>query len=348
MKTATLGGVRTLCVRTFPVFSVRPRTEMRCHRNEKIMKLILAMVTALTAVGCTHETDMSAINAEARKAIKRYDIAQSLAANEKVVVASTQSGSVLTSQDGGRIWTRQTLGLASLIGLAVCPNGSFVGIDFNHKVWVGDPSGSHWKSAVLEKPRIPLTVSCDALGRWHVAGSGAKISRSSDQGASWHVVDLNEDAQITGLQMLDARHGIAVGEFGLFASTEDGGDTWTVGERLPGDFYPYAVLFTNRKEGYASGLAGTVLRTQDGGRSWGKIENSTGAALYRLFIHDGKPYGVGAGGALARLAGNGFEPAAYPDAAPVFLGAGTSVPGQSSIVVGGPGGLIRAVATQAN
>ena len=312
------------------------------------MKLIMAILATLAVTGCTHDVDMSALSGEAKKTVKRYDITQALAANNNVVVAGTQSGAVLTSRDGGKTWLRQLLGQSSMIGLAVCPDGSFVGIDFNHKVWAGDANGENWKSSVLDKPRTPLAIACDSLGRWHVAGSGAKIGRSSDQGASWQVTDLNEDAQITALQMIDENQGVALGEFGLFAKTDDGGVTWKVGERVPGEFYPYAVLFVNRKEGYASGLAGTLLRTQDGGASWNKIENAAHAALYRLFLHDGKPHGVGAGGVVARLAGNSFHHLAYPDAAPVFLGAGTSVPGQSAVAVGGPGGLVRVIGTQVN
>lgn len=315
---------------------------------EKSMKLLMAMTAALAVVGCSHDPDMSSLQSEAKKPVKRYDITQSLAATASVVVAGTQSGAVLTSTDGGKNWTRQLLGPVSLIGLAVCPDGSFVGIDFNHKVWAGDASGGNWKSSSLDKPRIPLTIACDAAGNWHVAGSGAKISRSSDRGASWQVTDLNEDAQITALQMIDGKQGVAMGEFGLFASTDDGGATWQVGARVPGEFYPYAALFVSRKEGYASGLAGAVLRTQDGGVTWNKIENATNAALYRLFLHDGKPHGAGAGGVVARLAGTGFQAIAYPDAAPVFLGAGASVPGQSAIAIGGPGGLVRVIGTQVN
>lgn len=304
---------------------------------------ILAATLAIAA--CSHEYTGSD---EAAKALRRYDVIQALAANEKVVVAGTQNGALLLSRDAGKTWSRQALGQASLIDLAACPDGSFVGIDFNHKVWSADADGGGWQAGALEKPQVPLAVACDSLGRWHVAGSGAKIARSADRGASWQVADLGEDAQITAVQMIDEHRGVALGEFGLFAVTDDGGATWRPGARLPGEFYPYAALFTGRDEGYVSGLAGTVLRTRDGGASWQQIGNAAEAPLYRLFMHDGRPHGVGAGGVVARLAGDGFAALPYPDAAPVFLGAGASLAGRGAIVVGGPGGLVRSVGTQVN
>lgn len=312
------------------------------------MKFIMTMVAVLVLTGCTREPDMAAVDAEAHKSIKRYDITQSLAANGKVLVAGTQSGAALVSRDDGKTWARQMLGPVSLTGMAVCPDGSFVGIDFNHKIWVADAKGENWKSSALEKPRVPLAITCDSLGRWHVAGSGAKIAVSSNQGGSWQLTDLEEDAQITALQMIDEKQGIALGEFGLSARTEDGGATWKKGAPIAGEFYPYAVLFVDHKEGYASGLAGTVLRTRDGGVTWTRMDNASRASLYRLFLHDGKPHGVGAGGVVARLEGDSFRSIAYPDAAPVFLGAGASLPGQPAVVIGGPGGLVRVVGTQVN
>ena len=88
-----------------------------------------------------------------------------------------------------------------------------------------------------------------------------------------------------------------------------------------------------------------MLHTTDGGRSWSKQANATQASLYRLFVHDGVPVGVGSGGVIARLEGNSWRTLPYTDPLPVFLGGGASLAGQSAIVIGGPGGLVRAVST---
>lgn len=316
--------------------------------NSNISVAALAVMLA----ACSSSADLSAVNTESAKTVKRYDIVQTLGSNGQVVVAGTQSGAALKSTDGGKTWARETLGPVSLIGTAVCPDKGFIAIDFYHKVWRADATGANWKSVPIEKPRVPLTVSCDAKGRWWVAGSGAKISVSTDQGATWTVTDLKEDAQFTALQMVDDKFGIALGEFGIVVTTTDGGATWKKGTSIPGDFYPYATLFLNPNEGWTSGLAGQILHTRDGGKTWtkdpwSKDSQNAGAALYQLFLHEGKPYGTGANGIVARYDGGTWKPMAYPDAVPVFLGAGTPV-GPHLIALGGPGGLVRVVDTLKN
>lgn len=313
-----------------------------------IRNAVAAGAAILGLAACTQAPDLAAIQAERGKPVQRYDIAQSVAANAQVLVAGTQSGVMLISKDAGKTWNRQVLGPVSMIGLATCPDGSFVGIDFNHKVWSADANAANWKSVPLEKPRTPLALTCDGRGQWWVAGSGAKIARSADRGQTWDLTDLKEDAQLTTLQFIDAQFGIALGEFGTVVTTQDGGSTWQKGAKIAGDFYPYATLFLDRSVGYSSGIAGQILKTSDGGKTWNRIENAANAPLYRLFLHDGRPYGVGAGGIVARLEGEAFRAMPYPDAIPVFLGAGGELPAQKAIAIGGPGGLVRVLGTQVN
>lgn len=300
---------------------------------------------AAALAGCTQSPDLAAIHAERVKPVQRYDITQSLAANGKVIVGATQSGAALVSHDGGKLWTRTALGPVSLIGLAACPDGSFVGIDFYRKVWRADANGGNWKSVALDKPRTPLTVTCDPANRWWVAGTRAQIAVSADRGASWKITDLGEDAQITALQFIDANQAVAVGEFGLVLKSADAGATWTRQAPIAGEFYPYAVLFTSRDEGWVSGIAGQILHTRDGGATWAAQDNPTRAALYRLFAHQGQPYGVGAAGTVARHHNGMWQALPYTDALPVFLAAGAADDTHAAIAIGGPGGLIRAVAT---
>ncbi len=317
-------------------------------RVAPLAAFVAAIVVAAGLGGCSPVADVSAVMAERARPVQRYDVTQALAANGRVVVAGTQSGAVLVSADHGRSWQRRPLGAASLIGLATCPDGGFVGIDFYRKVWSADPLAENWRPVALDKPRTPLTVTCDGQGRWWVAGTRATLAVSADHGASWTVTDLGEDAQFTAIQFIDAEYAIAVGEFGMVAVSEDGGASWALRAPIPDEFYPYAMLFADRQRGWVSGLAGQILHTTDGGATWSRQANATQLPLYRLFMHQGVPHGVGAGGALARLDGDGWRAVPYSDPQPVFLAAGASLPGQQALVAGGPGGLLRVIGTDAN
>ena len=308
------------------------------------LALGISLAAALTA--CTPATDMSGVQAERGKSIKRYDIGQALAANGKVVVGATQNGAVLVSADQGKTWQRTELGQVSIIDLKTCPDGSFVGIDFYHQVWSADAAGANWKGTKLEQIKTPLSLACDPKGRWWVTGPGARIAVSADKGATWTLTDLAKDAQLTAIQFVDEATGYAAGEFGMLLATKDGGATWASAGTTDKDFYPYAALFKNANEGWVSGIAGKILHTEDGGKTWTRQTNTAGAALYRLFLHEGVPYGTGAGGIVARLEGNEWRSLPYPDPLPVFLGASASLPTQSAVALGGPGGLLRVVSTK--
>ncbi len=310
------------------------------------LKFSLGLAVICTMAACGRSIDLTAVESARQSSLHRYDIVQALAANGETVVGASQAGAIIVSSDHGKTWRREELGAVSITALTTCPDGGFVGIDFNHKIWHADKKGAGWKSVKLDKPRVPLALSCDPQGRWWVVGSGAKIAMSADGGANWKVTDLQEDVQYTTVQFADATHGFVMGEFGNVVITEDAGETWKKLSPITGEYYPYASVFLDRNEGWTSGIAGQILHTVDGGRVWTKMENRSGAPLYRLFLHGRQPYGVGGGGVVAHVDGGVWQSLPYANAVPVFLGAGASLgDAQSAIVVGGPGGLTRIIST---
>lgn len=311
--------------------------------------LCVCVVWSVLVLGaCSPEPDLSSVTAAQARPVQRHDLTQAIATNGLVVVAGTQSGVVLVSADQGTSWKREPVPGASMIGLASCPDGGFIGIDFYSRVWWSNAQGARWSSVKLERPHTPLAVACDAAGAWWVTGTGSLIAVSRDRGVTWTFADQGEDVQYTTLQFVDKDFGVATGEFGNVLVTEDGGVTWAKRPPVPGDFYPYATLFANHNEGWTSGLAGQIMQTRDGGRSWQAQDNATGAPLYRLFMHHGVPHGVGAVGTVARLDGNTWNAVVYPDALPASLGAGVSLVGPKALLIGGPGGLLRRVAAAAS
>jgi photosystem II stability/assembly factor-like uncharacterized protein len=295
---------------------------------------------ALTA-GC--ERTGTAGGATPVAVIQRQDMILSMAGNDGVQVAGTQDGALLISSDGGNQWRRLPQPGASFIALTTCPDHSFLGIDFYHRVWHGDAKADKWISVALAKPQTPLAVACDAQSHWWVAGTRATIAGSTDQGATWKLTQQEEDAQITALQMGPGAFGIALGEFGLTLVTRDGGHSWIPGTRVSEDFYPYSVLFTNDHDGYVSGIAGQIMQTHDAGRTWKKIENPTGLALYHLTQHGNGVIGAGMGGALVRIDGGSWQPLVLKEPVVGLVAASMDLGSQNAMLVGGPGGLLKRV-----
>jgi photosystem II stability/assembly factor-like uncharacterized protein len=87
---------------------------------------------------------------------------------------------VLVSADNGRSWKREMLG-EFLIGIATCPDGRFVAVDFFARcgaAMLPGPAGRPSPST----SRARLAITCDAKGRWWVAGTGATLAVSADAG----------------------------------------------------------------------------------------------------------------------------------------------------------------------
>lgn len=287
---------------------------------------------------------MAGVDAERARPLHREDTIQALAGNGRVTVAGLQDGAILVSRDKAATWSRVAIGPASIIALSACPDGSFAGLDFYKKLWLGDAQGGHWQAVAAGKGQ-PLALTCAPDGRLWTAGAGSRLQVSADKGASWTSVDFDDDFQFTAIGFVDQGFGYAAGEFGAFYVTRDGGASWQAMPPAPDEFYPYDAVFTSRDEGWMSGIGGRVLHTADGGGSWSSQANDTGAAFYHLVPANGAMFGVGAFGVVARLRDGAWQGLAYADARPVELQVAIPAAGQERLVIGGPGGLLRTIDT---
>src|SRR5437588_453263 len=289
---------------------------------------LFALILAMT--GCTQAPDLNVVQVERAKPVLRFDTFQSAASNGKVLVAGSAGGAIVTSADRGGTWTRHQLpSPASIIALTQCPDGSFAGLDFYRKVWIGDASAQKWEPRDIKTTNNVLALACDSGNRLWVVGSRTSILSSADKGATWEGIDLGEDAILTTVQFLDAKRGVVTGEFGMVVTTANGGATWQQQAKIPGEFYPYSTVFTDSEHGWVSGLAGVILHTGDGGRTWTKQVNQTGAAMYALVKVGEDIYGLGAGGLMVILRGNDWSRFNQGKELPAYQAAGVAVDSRS-------------------
>ena len=302
------------------------------------MKCFSALAVCLALSGCNVAANLDAVSTAKQAPILRSDQFQSVASNGKLLVGVGSDGVVVSSDNDGTSWKRTVLpGVSSLIGLAACPDGSWVALDFYRKVWVADAAANKWEARDLSTKANPLAITCDAGGRYWVVGSRTTVLSSADKGANWKSQDFGEDAILMSIQFIDAENAIITGEFGILLTSADGGNSWRRGNKIPNDFFPHAALFTDLRTGWVSGLAGVILHTTDGGNSWVKQPGGVGAPMYALVRHKGEMFAMGANGIMLKLTAGQWVPTEGRPAP--YLRSALSLGDKGILVAGGAGAL---------
>jgi len=263
--------------------------------REKLSALVLLLAVIL--VGCEAPLVLDGVEQAKRNAVRRSDALQSIAYNGTALVVVGARGAVAVSTDSGASWTRSELpGAPFLMAADVCPDKTFIAIDYQHNLWSANAEGADWQATPVDTVEAPQAVACDSQGRIWIVGGFSSILRSDDQGGSWSQSSLDEDLHFTFVQFLDADNGLAAGEFGVVARTNDGGESWEMLEPVPDEFYPQDAWFQTIDRGWVVGLNGTVYYTEDGGDSWEKQETGTNEPIYSVAANGDSLYAVGGNG----------------------------------------------------
>jgi photosystem II stability/assembly factor-like uncharacterized protein len=258
-------------------------------------------------------------------------------------------GVVMTSDDGGRTWTRQALKRGAkyfdLYSVAFTPDGSrgwAVGDD--GVIFRTDDSGTTWTEqktpAGLNSALLKITVNDEQ--RFCASGEHGVLLCTSDAGATWNLQKF-QDLVFFDVRYSDPNSVWAVGEFATLLHSGDGGKTWEVrngGEMGKGD--PLFSIAFDGQQGLAVGLIGSSLQTNDGGKTWQARELAVGRrSLYTVSPMPNRPgefYAAGEVG-LSFVVNNG-------EVTPVPSGVADAISGSAfsphlGMAVGLSGTLIR-------
>lgn len=184
-------------------------------------------------------------------------------------------GTVLTTGDGGKTWTRTV---------------KFTG-DTIRDVYFAD-ARSGW-------------ILCER--DFYAGGGGGAISpsylmKTSDGGASWEKIEFGHGRErIARMFFTKSGDGYAIGEFGALFTLADDGKTWKK-MRAPSSYLLLDGVFTDERHGALVGGGRTILFTEDSGLNWnratvfGKSENLRLNAVF--FVNQKTGWAVGAGGKI--------------------------------------------------
>jgi photosystem II stability/assembly factor-like uncharacterized protein len=134
-----------------------------------------------------------------------------------------------------------------------------------------------------------------------VVGHDAVILRTRDGGASWERVHHapDEERPFLDVWFRDDRHGFAIGAYGYFLVTDDGGETWAPREiggadEAGDDFYGGGLDYHLNHLAQASSdrlfiaaEAGTVYRSDDGGVNWATLPSPYEGSFFGSLPLDG-------------------------------------------------------------
>lgn len=270
---------------------------------------VMAVVLAACLAGCEAPLVLDGVEKMRASATHRLDRYQAAVRNGSDVVVVGNQGVILTSGDGGVNWTRAELpDWPALIDVTTCPNGAFVALAYDRKVFVSTDGGKSWAGKSLnDTTETPQAITCAPDGRLWVVGSFTYIWSSADLGDTWSETTRDEDAILTNVQFFDPDNGIVTGEFGLVMMTSDGGESWEAMPPLPDEFYPQEAYFRDPMTGWVIGLGGTILHTADGGQSWVTQDSGTPVSLFGIDEVGGTLYVVGGEGTMLAYRGGRWE-----------------------------------------
>lgn len=247
------------------------------------------------------------------------------------LVAVGERGIVLLSDDGGVRW-RQAAAVPVQVSLtAVRFIDERTGWAVGHLgvILRTDDGGERWRRqldgvAAAERVAAAASTSNDDRERQRAARFAAE----------------GPDKPFFDVDFADAKHGIAVGAYGLAFATADGGTTWTpLTGRLPNPkgLHLYAVRWSAGQV-YLAGEQGLLMKSADAGASFGTLDSPYKGSWFGLVAaRSGTLLAYGLRGRVFRSADGGASWQAVHTGVPVSIGAGLELaPGTLALL--GQGG----------
>lgn len=168
---------------------------------------------------------------------------------------------------------------AALVGstvIAVGERGAIVRSTDNGKSWQAADSG-------VQSALTGVSFAANTPCGWAV-GHDALILASDDAGITWHKSwkGGNVESSFLDVCALDARHIIAVGAYGLYLESTDGGQSWAHRKILADDMHFNRLSRGAEGTLYLAGERGTLLRSTDKGTTWLRLSSPYEGSFYGI------------------------------------------------------------------
>jgi photosystem II stability/assembly factor-like uncharacterized protein len=166
------------------------------------------------------------------------------------------------------------------LNLTQLADGRYLAVGERGHVLRSDDKGASWQQAAVPT-RATLTAVARSNGRVFAGGHDGVLLVSEDRGDSWKLLrsepSADQDNPILDIHFATESIGYAVGAYGLFLKTIDGGQTWQQEEipafDLPDFGFPHLYRLISLRDNslLVVGEAGFVARSTDQGANWQRL-----------------------------------------------------------------------------
>jgi photosystem II stability/assembly factor-like uncharacterized protein len=205
---------------------------------------------------------------------------------------------------------------------------------------ISDDQGRSWKRA--KSPPAPLLTALDFLDDQQglAVGHDSVILATRDRGDTWTQAFSapSEQRPLLDVLYLTQDAAIAVGAYGAYYETTDGGKSWNARKVLPDDKHLNAILELGEGHLLLLGEAGTILVSADTGRTWTPVASPyKGSFFGGLAASDGSVVAFGLRGHIFRSTDKGKTWSKVDNASTAALVGGDKLPDGALVIAGSAG-----------
>ena len=189
--------------------------------------------------------------------------------------AGGMNDALLKTTDGGITWTNIPISSAGDIFYTIdffdANNGIAVAnpvATASSKLYITADAGVSWTMAPGPGHAVYDLTYSSADTVFAVGAQNQSISRSTDGGLSWNLVNTGSFTFILlGVDFVD-NYGVAVGQFGDIYITNNGGNSWTYNTSISTSDNYEGIHVINSDTTYFGGMNEKMYKTTDGGLTW--------------------------------------------------------------------------------
>jgi photosystem II stability/assembly factor-like uncharacterized protein len=154
-------------------------------------------------------------------------------------------------------------------------DGTIVAVGDRGDILRSKDNGQHWEQSPCPVSALLTGIAAAPSGTLFAVGHDAVILASSDAGASWRIIHREPEWEqpLFSIRFVDAQHGFAIGAYGLYLETNNGGTSWEQRSIFDSDSHLYGSVRLADGTLMIVGEFGTILRSRDDGASWEQLDS---------------------------------------------------------------------------